>query len=234
MILLSGTPALWGKWPPFLPSRLSFYDGPWSISSVTYLGFEWEWSPDRVSHRRFQDNPILILPGVITNHSYVGWQWGKKEQVEQKETQDIHFKEKRSTKKFIWAKTCAKRDEEIRERPGLKWNKMGVPTGHDPTWLSCQLVKEKDLGSFLFLKSNNKGNAEGRPDFILSRQPSLAVSLSFSEGYTTKEIGESSSVVQEHHWAQRCGRGVSVWRLWETSGQICESGAGAVLGTLEV
>lgn len=71
--------------------------------------------------------------------------------------QNIHFKEKKGTKKFIWAKTCAERNEEIRKRSGLKWNKMGVPTGQDPTQLSCYLVKEKDLGSFLFLKSNNKG-----------------------------------------------------------------------------
>lgn len=78
---------------------------------------------------------------------------------------------------------------------------MGVPTGQDPTQLSCYLVKEKDLGSLLFLKSNNKGKCLQMQKACLHPQQGaiLGSVLSFSEGYTTKKIGESSSVVKESH-----------------------------------
>ena len=78
---------------------------------------------------------------------------------------------------------------------------MGVPIGQDPTQLSCYLVKKEDLGSFLFLKSNNKGKClQIEKASLHSQQGAILGSvLSFSEGYTTKKIGESSSVVKESH-----------------------------------
>lgn len=69
---------------------------------------------------------------------------------------------------------------------------------HTAKLLPC---KKERLGSFLFLKSNNKGKRLQIEKASLHPQQGaiLGSVLSFSEGYTTKKIGESSSVVKESH-----------------------------------
>jgi hypothetical protein len=44
----------------------------------------------------------------------------------------------------------------MKERPDPNYNKEKGALRQDPTQLSCQLVRRKGLGNFLFLESNNK------------------------------------------------------------------------------